>query len=279
MADVPTGRRVRLPRRGTTFVHEATGPDGAPAVVLLHGLGATAALNWPGALEALAPHARVVALDNRGHGRGLRSPWPFRLEDCADDVVALADVLGIDRFVIAGYSMGGPIALLAARRHPSRVSGLVMCATSANFTNDDGRGPSRLGGVLAASMRLTPPAMRRHVAGSAMSYFGVDEQLPPAMRAEFRRHDPAAILEATRAVRRFDARPWLGELRAPAASVVTDRDRLVPRSRQLELARGVDAVLVPVDGDHDVALRTPGRFLPALVAAFRTVAAHAGSTA
>ncbi len=97
MGDLPEGRRLRLGRRGTTFVRDRPGPPGAPTIVLLHGLGATAAINWPGAFDALAPHARVVALDHRGHGRGLRSPWPFRLEDCADDVVAVADALGVER--------------------------------------------------------------------------------------------------------------------------------------------------------------------------------------
>ena len=53
----------------------------------------------------------------------------FRLEDCADDVVALADELGVRSFIPVGYSMGGPIAQLVWKRHPSRVEGMVLCAT------------------------------------------------------------------------------------------------------------------------------------------------------
>ena len=63
---VPAGQHVRLPGRGTTFVREVAGPPGAPAVVLLHGLGATSALNWPGAYNALSPWFRVLAVDHRG---------------------------------------------------------------------------------------------------------------------------------------------------------------------------------------------------------------------
>ena len=54
----------------------------------------------------------------------------FRLADCADDAAALLDVLGIDQAIVVGYSMGGPIAQLLWHRHPEKVAGLVLCATS-----------------------------------------------------------------------------------------------------------------------------------------------------
>ncbi len=92
----PTGDASRFPRRGNTWIRELHGPSpDAPTVVLLHGLGATGALNWFPAFGALARHFRVVAMDHRGHGRGIRSRRPFRLEDCADDVAALIDELGV----------------------------------------------------------------------------------------------------------------------------------------------------------------------------------------
>ena len=66
------------------------------ALVLLHGLGITADLNWGAAYAELCQRFRVVAPDLPGHGRGIR-PWPtFSLEKCADHIVALADWLGID---------------------------------------------------------------------------------------------------------------------------------------------------------------------------------------
>src|SRR5687768_2150979 len=87
---LPEGRYVWLPGRGRTFVRELAGPPGAPVVMLLHGWSATADLNWFTCFEALARHFRVLALDHRGHGRGLRTAAPFRLEHCADDVATLA---------------------------------------------------------------------------------------------------------------------------------------------------------------------------------------------
>ena len=72
----------------------------------------------------------MLAIDHRGHGRGLRSPAPFRLVDCADDAAALLRTLGAGPVIAVGYSMGGPIASLLARSHPDRSSGLVLCATA-----------------------------------------------------------------------------------------------------------------------------------------------------
>ena len=267
----PAGRRVHLPDRGTTFVRDVPGPVGSPTVVLLHGLGATSAMNWPGAFAALSPRFRVVALDQAGHGRGIRSARPFRLEDCADDVVRLADVLGIERVIAVGYSMGGPVAMLARRRHPSRVTGLVLCATSARFADPDMR-PSAMSSVMAASLRLTPPAVRRQLSDTMVRYLGRESAMPQSLIDEFRGHDPAALLEAARALSNFDARPWLGQLDCPTASIVTMRDGLVPPARQLELANATGATVYRIPGDHLGTARDPARFLPTLVAACRSVA-------
>src|SRR5688500_16415489 len=130
---LPPGRRLKLPGRGTTFVREMEGPPGAPTLVLLHGLGVSADLNWFRCYDALGRRYRVIAMAHRGHGRGIRSSRPFRLADCADDVAAVADELGIERVIPVGYSMGGPITQLVWKRHPDRVAGLVLCATARSF--------------------------------------------------------------------------------------------------------------------------------------------------
>jgi pimeloyl-ACP methyl ester carboxylesterase len=237
--------------------------------MLLHGLAATASINWRGAFDALGPEFRVVALDHRGHGRGIQTRR-FSLRDCADDVVALADVLGIDRFIAVGYSMGGPIALLARRRHPSRVNGLVLCATSAQFPR--AAAPAPLGAAVVAAARLAPLGVRRRLVRTVTAPLVREAAIPPAILTEARRHDPAALLEAGRAIGRFDARTWVGRLDCPTASVITDRDRLVPPYTQLALAETARASVHPVAGDHGVVVRAPGRFYPALVEACRSVA-------
>src|SRR6476659_4039998 len=122
-----------LPPGPALAYRESVASADNPPVILLHGVGMTADLNWGATYADLCRHFRVVAPDLPGHGRGIR-PWPkFSLEKCADHMVALADWLGIDKFIACGYSMGSLVAQLIWRRHPHRVSALVLGATSRNF--------------------------------------------------------------------------------------------------------------------------------------------------
>ena len=76
---------------------------------------------------------RVLAVDHRGRGRGLRSPERFRLAACAEDAAAVLATETVERVVAVGYSMGGPIACLLARDHPRLVGGLVLCAAAPDW--------------------------------------------------------------------------------------------------------------------------------------------------
>ena len=103
-------------------------------VPLNHGWVASADVNFMFAYGPLSQTYRVVALDHRGHGRGIRTNAPFTLEDCADWGAALLSVcLGTGPAIVVGYSMGGPISLLLARQHPDLVAGLVEEATAEQF--------------------------------------------------------------------------------------------------------------------------------------------------
>ena len=130
---VPAGTPVELSGRGTILAYDMPGPRGAPTLLLLHGLGASGLLNWFPAFGPLSERFRVVAMDLRGHGHGLRSGSRYRLTDCADDAIALMDALEVERCIPVGYSLGGPVAQLMWRHHRDRVDGLVLCATSRNF--------------------------------------------------------------------------------------------------------------------------------------------------
>ncbi len=264
------GGPLELPGRGTTWVRDIPGPPGAPALVLLHGLTATADLNWFTAYEALRRRFRVVAMDHRGHGRGIRSRRRVRLADCADDVAAVADQLHIDRFTAVGYSMGGPIAQLTWHRHRARVAGLVLCATSRNFR---GRPRERLmygflGGAVPLA-RLSGGWVRSKVAERIVAGRVDDEDaLASWVREEFGRGDPTRIMEAAASLGHFTSHGWIDQIDVATAVVVTEHDNLVPPRRQRKLAESIPgAVVVPVAGDHSVCVSDPGAFVPALVGA------------
>jgi 2-(acetamidomethylene)succinate hydrolase len=96
-----------------------------PAVVLLHGTSANHAV-WQPVGDALAGRARVIAVDQRGHGRSDKPGSGYTGIRFADDVVTVLDALGIDRAVVAGHSLGGRNAWVAAARHPDRVAAAVV---------------------------------------------------------------------------------------------------------------------------------------------------------
>ncbi|HVM09387.1 MAG TPA: alpha/beta fold hydrolase, partial [Acidimicrobiales bacterium] len=270
---LPHGEFVDLPRRGRTFARVAPGPGpAAPTVLLLHGWTATADLNWFPSYQPLSRSFRVVALDHRGHGRGIRSRRPFRLEDCADDAAAVLDHFGVERAIPVGYSMGGPIAQLMWKRHRHRVDGLVLCATSRNFGRSAGERAmfaSLLG--LSVGARVTPGVVRRQVADRIFERRLTNTPLGPWASNELRRHDPATILQAGWAIGSYSSAEWIGDVDVPTSVVVTMQDSVVHPSRQIKLAEAIPGAQVfPVAGDHAVCVANPHRFVPALVDACRS---------
>jgi 3-oxoadipate enol-lactonase len=139
------------------------GPPGSPALVLLHGWMATAALNWYGSLEFLGRSFSVVAPNLRGHGRQGRGAPPFSVEACADDLAALINELSLGRAIVVGYSMGGAIAQMLARRHRDAVHGVVLCATAASFARRLKLRPAvRVVGRLSAAAARRWPDTAQH---------------------------------------------------------------------------------------------------------------------
>ncbi len=262
---LPLGRRVELPGRGITFYREVPGPPGAPTVLLLHGWLASAGLNWFRVFDELGAHYRVLAVDHRGHGRGLRTWRRFRLADCADDTAALLELLGTGPVIPVGYSMGGPIAQLLWRRHPEQVAGMVLCATSTGFVPVPRdryvfmaamaamAGTTRAGQLAG---RLPSQWLREVPWVAAMARQGRPSTLQRWAAAEMRRHDPRVLLEAGAAVGSYTAKRWIGEMEVPTSVVVTTKDRAIVPDRQYEMAEAIPGATVhEVDDGHVTCMR------------------------
>lgn len=278
---VPVGRRVHLEGRGTTFVRELPGPPGAPTLVLLHGWLASGGLNWVTAFPALSEHFRIIAPDLRGHGRGLRTRRSFHLADCADDVAALLEVLDVRQAIIAGYSMGGPVAQLMWRRHRDLVAGLVLVATGDCFVD---RQRDRLVfvsmmGALVGTAGVAGFALRIPASGSRwVPRVQHDRTARSVQRwavGEIGRHDWRSIFEAGRAIGMYDARRWTTGVDVPTAVVVTGDDAAVPPDAQRALAGRIPTARVhEVEGGHVICATE--RFGELLVPPCLDVARRAG---
>jgi pimeloyl-ACP methyl ester carboxylesterase len=107
-----------------------TDTGAGPAFLWGHGFGSSVSveagymIDW----DRLAARHRIVRWDARGHGRsgGTDDPADYRWADLGRDLVALADAIGVDRFVAGGVSMGAATALHAAVQAPERIAGLVL---------------------------------------------------------------------------------------------------------------------------------------------------------
>lgn len=126
---------------GGLRLHYADWGNGPP-VLLLHGFPLSSDV-WSDLMPHLADRFRVVAPDLRGHGDSEAPPGPYSMDDFAQDVLALAEALGLERFVLGGHSMGGYVAFRIVERQPGRLVGLVLVATRAEADTEEGKARRR----------------------------------------------------------------------------------------------------------------------------------------
>ena len=105
--------------------------SGAPALVFVHGWCCDKSY-WDAQVPYFSRKYKVVTVDLAGHGESGLGREAYTMEAFGEDVVAVVDNLGLDKVVLIGHSMGGPVILEAARRMPERVIGLVGADTFNN---------------------------------------------------------------------------------------------------------------------------------------------------
>ena len=213
--------------------------------------------------EVLSRHLRVLRYDIRGHGASSITPGDYRIDQLADDVLALADRLGIDRFAIAGVSLGGMIGLRLAAYAPHRVTAAVIANSSAKAEAE--RMETRRTTVLAGGMSA--------VADTVMSRFFSPRLLAeaPASVSDSRRTllatDPVGYAGCCAAIRDMDQTAALAAIRCPVLVVSGDLDVSLPWQGHGEvIARSVPgAQVVHLPAAHLSNLEMPRSFSVALL--------------
>lgn len=125
-----------LPLQKRTLCYDIVGPEAGEVVAFTHSLAADLGL-WAEQVPALlAAGYRVLRFDLRGHGGSRAEPGPYTMDALADDLLAIADALGIARFHYVGLSIGGAIGQSLAIRFPQRLHSLMLCDTQSQSFPD-----------------------------------------------------------------------------------------------------------------------------------------------
>ncbi|MBV8218610.1 MAG: alpha/beta fold hydrolase [Solirubrobacterales bacterium] len=237
--------------------------------MLLHGWMATGDLNWCAAYADLVSAGyRVLAIDHRGHGRGLRPLVSFRLADCAADAAAVLRTLGLAPARVVGYSMGGAIAQLVARDHPDVAAGIVLSATAQHWQDPETRRSFKAMGILGLSLSLAPRTFWR----LGFRRAGIpDDRRTVWVQSELMRGSARDVAEAGRELGRFDSRPWLGTVGVPIANVITTGDQVVPVHKQRELAAANGGPVFESAINHLDVISRASEYDPALLQALEAL--------
>jgi pimeloyl-ACP methyl ester carboxylesterase len=187
---------------------------GALPVVFVHSLAGNLS-QWAKQLEHLRPTRRAVAFDFRGHGQSERpKDGDYSITGMADDIAAVADTLGLARFVLVGHSMGGGVALTYAGAHPERVAGLLLVDPIGDGKQIPAAETKSLLAKLDSNYDTT---IREYWAGIA----GPDSAVRERLLADLRATPRETVVPAFRDVLQFDPDPALARFQGPLLSIVT----------------------------------------------------------
>ncbi|AWZ05260.1 MULTISPECIES: alpha/beta hydrolase [unclassified Streptomyces] len=249
----PAARRelVATSADGSRLHVEVHGEDGAPAVVLAHGWTCSTAF-WAAQIRALATGHRVIAYDQRGHGRSPAAAG-YSTTALADDLVAvLSATLGPgEKAVVAGHSMGGMTIMAAAGRpeFAEHAAAALLCSTGSGRLVEEalvlpirpGRARTRItGAVLGSRAPLGPvtPVGKAVLKYATMGPGSAPDKVEACARIV---HScPTAVRHAWSAVLAgLDLGAGLAALTVPTAVIGGTNDRLTP----IVHARGLAAAL------------------------------------
>lgn len=254
----PDGEPVRITRPDGTVLHALVAGQGPP-VVLVHGYTART-LEWNLVWDELQARGfRVIAFDQRGHGRSNLGSDGIGSEPMAADLAAVLEHFDVRDGVLVGHSMGGFVTIRAVLDHPDvapRLRGLVLFATWAGRILD-GAPQNRLQ-IPLMEYGILQRLIRNQTVATLFGAAQCGARPSPAMVSVFvdffnqhlDEHGP--LLPIVRAFSNEDRYKRLSEIAVPTAVVVGSADRTTPTSHSRRLAEGIPGarlVTVP-DAGH-----------------------------
>lgn len=245
--------------------HPAKSPeDSYPPLMLVAGLGSDS-LSWLPVLERLRQQRDIITLDNRGSGR-TEARTGISLAQMANDCLALADHLGIEQVDLAGHSMGGMIAMHVAHRAPERIRRLVLCNTTAMQSKRNERLFDDW--VLMLEQQGASQAWYRGLFYWLLNrqFFEDQDTLQQLLKLVVNYEyapDSVAYRNQVDAIRGFDARSLLADIKTPSLVLASSEDLLFPPGEDAAgLAALPNASVEVVPGlAHSLTMQAPEHFV------------------
>lgn len=225
------GRIGTVERDGARTVYEVHGDAAAPALLFGHAQILSRAQYAP-QVEAFADRYRVIALDFRGHGESPVSPAPYRMEDLAQDAVAVLDAEGIERAHYLGSSLGGMVGFALALEHAPRLASVTFLATQGVLPAANGERIRRMAAGLAALGDSMAPAAHEIMARYTTEAWRAAEPASHARLIGIASANPLAGYEHSGgAITAMDYDGRLGEIDTPTLVVAGEHDVPTPPER------------------------------------------------
>lgn len=264
---------------GGIKVHYKQAGSGEPAIILLHGFGAST-FSWREVMEPLGKFGTVVAFDRPAFGlteRPLPGSWkeqnPYSPEAQADLLFELMDNLGIEKAILVGNSAGGTVALDAALRNPERVEGLVLVSPA---VYGGGGGPAFLRPLFGTpQMKRLGVLLARSISTRGMDILSsawhdrskLTKEIIEGYRKPLQVDNwDVGLWELTRASHPSDLPERVRNLDMPVLVVAGDDDQIIPTENSRRLAGeipGAELAVFPACG-HVPQEECPQAFLEAV---------------
>ena len=251
---------------GMSLYYEEHG-EGEPLLCIM-GLAADH-LSWALQLEAFAARHRTIVFDNRDAGQSSSAEGPYEVADMAQDVLGLADALGLESFHVLGASLGGAIAQHLALAAPERIRTLTLAVSWAG-SGAYAREKTRLW-IEERRLRDREGWLDGLLLATVSEGFYENAELvafvKQVLRANEHPQEPEGFERQADASSRHDLRGALAGLTMPVHVISGEHDVLVPRWKQEELAAEIPGARLTVieGGAHSLTLEKAPEFNAAVL--------------
>jgi len=208
----------------TRIYYRVEGLPTKPVLILSHSLGADHGM-WLPQVPALLDYFRILRYDTRGHGASDATDGDYTLDQLGNDVLALADALGIEKFAFCGLSLGGMTGQWIAANAPQRVTHSVLANTSPKFP-DPSIMENRRKTVLSEGMApLEASVMGRFFSEATLRSTNPHVE---TSRAVLLATNPKGYAGCCAAVRDLDTRGLLARITSPTLVIAGTGDQSTP---------------------------------------------------